>query len=294
MIPEFSIIIPTYNRAIPLKKLLDTFFAQTFTNFEIIIVNDGSTDNTEELIKQITDTRLNYYKKTNGGVSSARNFGIKKAKGKIINFFDSDDLAYSHHLKEAFNFFRSNPNADVVIFDYDWGNYEQTKFRKIKNNYKNPNETITKRNYISTNSIFFTKEAASQIHFSEKLAISEDWECWINLSLKYKFHLKNVSTTYIVEHEQRGVNNIDINFLINQKSIFINLLKTNKEAINRINLRLIESEYCSFISLQAAINKNKSIAIKYFIKSACLHIFTIFTKRTLAIIKHLIINSKAY
>lgn len=290
MAPYFSIIIPTYNRANSLIKLLHTFFNQTYTNFEIIIVDDGSTDNTEELVKQISDKRIYYYKKNNGGVSSARNFGLKKATAKIINFFDSDDLAYSNHLQLAFNFFETNPNAQTVIFDHDWGNEEQINFKKISNRYKNPNKEILKRNFISTDALFIEKTIADSLSFNEKLTISEDWEYWIRLSLKSKFYTVNIPTSYVVEHKQRGINNININYLINQKDILINTLRSNVEVFKQININIIDSHFSSFIALQATLSKNKRIALTYFIKSVNLYNSSIFSRRTLAIFKHLLIN----
>ncbi len=292
MTPYFSIIIPTYNRANLINALLQGFINQTYKNFEIIIVDDGSVDNTEFVVNSYHESRFKYFKKPNGGVSSARNFGLKKAKGNYINFFDSDDLVYANHLQEAFKFFSLNKDAEIIIFDYDWGNRIQTKYKTISNRYKYPNNAIKKKNYISTNCIFFLANIANKIKFNEVLTISEDWECWIKLSLKTKFYLVNTVTSYIVEHKNRSMNNIEINYLINQKTNFIESLKAeiNTKLEKNFNIDYIEAHFCSLIALQAAINRNKKISINYFIQSIKLSIFTFFTKRALAIIKHLIIK----
>ena len=88
----FSIIIPTLNRKSFLKKAVDSVLAQTYTNFELIIIDDGSTDETDKLISSYNDTRIAYMHQENKGVSNARNKGLKLAKGDFIAFLDSDDL----------------------------------------------------------------------------------------------------------------------------------------------------------------------------------------------------------
>jgi len=95
-----SIIIPTYNRAEEIIKCLDSLVSQTYTNIEIIVVDDGSVDNTEEAIKaycidkSLSEKRLVYYRQSNQGAPTARNFGLQKATGDFIVFFDSDDLMF--------------------------------------------------------------------------------------------------------------------------------------------------------------------------------------------------------
>ena len=76
----FSVVIPTYNRATFVTKTIQTFLEQTYTNFEIIVVDDGSKDNTAEMVQNISDPRLRYYKKENGERGAARNFGLAQAK----------------------------------------------------------------------------------------------------------------------------------------------------------------------------------------------------------------------
>jgi len=96
--PFFSIILPTFNRASYLEKAIGSVLSQTFEDFELIIVDDGSTDNTRTVVENWQDDRLNYFFKQNEERSIARNFGIARAHGRYVNFLDSDDYFYPHHL----------------------------------------------------------------------------------------------------------------------------------------------------------------------------------------------------
>src|SRR5215203_5908009 len=99
----FSVIIPCYNRASMIGKTVKSLQQQAYTSYEIIIVDDGSTDNTEQVVSEIADERTRYHKKQNEERAAARNYGARLAEGYYLNFFDSDDLALSNHLSEAAN-----------------------------------------------------------------------------------------------------------------------------------------------------------------------------------------------
>ena len=109
-----SVIIPTYNRAHLIKRSAQSVLNQTYKNLELIIVDDGSTDNTKEVIDSLNDERIVYVKQENHGVSSARNTGINVANGKYIAFQDSDDIWHSDKLEKQINTLKQN-NADIVF-----------------------------------------------------------------------------------------------------------------------------------------------------------------------------------
>ena len=98
--PEFSVIIPLYNKEKDILNTLQSVLSQTFTNFEIIIVNDGSTDKSAEIVNTINDDRIKQYSKKNEGVSKARNYGVEKAQSPYIAFLDADDYWYPNHLED--------------------------------------------------------------------------------------------------------------------------------------------------------------------------------------------------
>ena len=116
---KYSIIVPVYNVEKYLKKCLDSILSQTYKNFEVIIVNDGSPDNSQKIIDEYKkkDKRIKAYKKENGGLSSARNYGIKKAKGEFLLFVDSDD-SINKELLEKINEVASH-TTDIIRFQVD-------------------------------------------------------------------------------------------------------------------------------------------------------------------------------
>lgn len=100
---KVSVIIPSYNASKHLVKTLKSVLKQTLFDLEVIVIDDGSTDNTKELINQISDTRVKYYFKENGGVSVARNYGMVKAEGLAVLFLDADDILSETFLEDRFN-----------------------------------------------------------------------------------------------------------------------------------------------------------------------------------------------
>jgi glycosyltransferase involved in cell wall biosynthesis len=121
-IPKVSIIVPCYNQAQYLDEALQSLFDQTHTNWECTIINDGSPDNTEEVARkwEVKDPRFAYVYKENGGVSSARNLGIKEAKGEFILTLDADDKYEATFLEKAMVVLVNNPEIGIVS---SWGKY---------------------------------------------------------------------------------------------------------------------------------------------------------------------------
>lgn len=166
-----SIIIPCYNGEQTIKRCLDSVINQTYKNIEIILINDGSTDNTNEIIQPfLKDNRIKYYDRINHGIGKTRNFGIKKAQGEYITFLDSDDYLERNAIKKLYNLAKKY-NSDLVISDYCIVK-EKTKYEKIKsfsttNIEQNPN-LILDINLAPWNKLYKT-DLIKDILFEEKL-----------------------------------------------------------------------------------------------------------------------------
>lgn len=115
--PTVSIIIPTYNRSKTIKRSINSVLYQTYDDFEIIVIDDGSSDGTDKVIKEFNDSRIKYVRhELNRGASAARNTGIKLSRGKYIAFQDSDDVWVPDKLEKQMNVFKSSENNFGVVF----------------------------------------------------------------------------------------------------------------------------------------------------------------------------------
>ena len=138
--PLVSIIIPTYNRAYLIGETLDSIIAQTYTNWECILVDDGSTDNTLQTLNQYAkkDNRLKVFSRPKSlpkGANACRNYGFKNAKGTYINWFDSDDIMHEDFLLKKITAFKDY--TDGVLHKNRYANYNLTRFRESKFKYTN-------------------------------------------------------------------------------------------------------------------------------------------------------------
>jgi glycosyltransferase involved in cell wall biosynthesis len=131
---KVSVIVPVYNTEKYLQDCLDSLVNQTFKELEIIIVNDGSPDNSEKIIKKYVDRYpfIKAYKKKNGGLSSARNYGIEKAQGEYIVFIDSDDYVENNMIEQLYNSMIKN-HSDIVVCEFNYVFNDTTKVRSYSN-----------------------------------------------------------------------------------------------------------------------------------------------------------------
>tara|TARA_R110000868_G_scaffold1389_29_gene10873 strand:+ start:6531 stop:7448 length:918 start_codon:yes stop_codon:yes gene_type:complete len=191
MNPFFSVVIPLYNKKNYIKRTLESVLNQTFKDFEIIIVNDGSTDNGLLEIENTKDHRITIYNQPNLGVSSARNSGIRKAKANYIAFLDADDLWCENYLVCIFDMI-SNYNDSLIFatgyipwYKKKTPNLKSLNFNKITFNLITNYFELAK-NIFSYSSIIFHKKVFENIgYFKEGLTFGEEEDFSIRSFLKY-------------------------------------------------------------------------------------------------------------
>lgn len=130
-----SVVIPLYNKEKKIEYTLKSVFTQTFQNFEIVIVDDGSTDNSVEEVEKFTDSRIRLIHQTNAGVSAARNRGIEAASGELIAFLDADDVWMPEYLATQYGLYQKYPECSVYACNYEFrdseGKVTPTIIRKL-------------------------------------------------------------------------------------------------------------------------------------------------------------------
>ena len=290
----FSIVVPTYNREKFIVKTIQSVLSQTYTNFELIIVDDGSTDNTEKFVRNVKDKRIKFFKKENEERGAARNYGTNKAKGDYITFLDSDDLLYSKYLEEANLFIASNNAINIFHQLFEVTNILGKVIHSA--NYSNNNvfkSLIKKGNFMACQGMFLQKDFAKANLFNEdkKLAGSEDYELWLRISTSTNIIINPVITSALLQHLERSVVNININNLIKRKELMLHYLFSNKLINSKLlkYKRILKTGAYSYISLHIALSKqSKKTALKYLFKAIKLSPIFIFKRRFFAIIKHLI------
>jgi glycosyltransferase involved in cell wall biosynthesis len=291
-LPFFTVVIPTYNRADLIEKTIRSVLSQSFTDFELLVVDDGSTDQTESVVNGINDPRLVYYKKENAERAAARNFGAKHAKGQYVNFFDSDDIAFSNHLQTAFDLIQQKNQPEAFHLAYEWAFPNGEVFKKVNQFSGNINLALTKSNVFSCNGVFVRTDIINQNPFNEdrSLSASEDWELWLRLASKYPIQYTNTITSQIIDHEGRSVSTINKDKLIKRKELFFKYTLENPEVRAFIgkNIRPFKAEAYSYVALHLVLARYKKEGLKYWVKSLKICPMSFFSRRNFAIIKHFI------
>ncbi|EJO35931.1 glycosyltransferase-like protein, family 2 [Acinetobacter radioresistens WC-A-157] len=204
----FSVIIPLYNKELSIRNTILSVLNQSYQNFEIVIVNDGSTDDSIEVVNNIEDTRIRIIHQSNQGVSIARNNGIKESKYEWIAFLDGDDLWENDHLEEINKMMKIFPTEKVYVTSFEYSDkrlmYKHKRKEsifKIENYFK---EAI-RENLMWTSIVVVHKGCFDEIGFFNPILIrGEDLDLWSRLAKKYQI-VKSLKITalYRVDSENR-------------------------------------------------------------------------------------------
>lgn len=298
----FSVVIPLYNKEVSIKKTIQSVLNQTFQDFEIVVVNDGSTDNSKEVVEAFDDVRIRLIDKQNGGVSSARNRGIKEARYEWIAFLDGDDLWHADKLSESYNTILENKDVQWGFTGY----YTIRKDKKFTYLYQKNGvlddviNDLGKGIKIHTSTVVVKRELFlkyANLYFRDGLNNSEDREVWYKLCcIDFKpFYIRKILTFYDTEMDHESLVSLNkknnyMNFLtmqerikdytntlnpLGRKKLLQHIYSLNKRALlsrwdqSRDNSFLLEAY---FSSLEIFIFKNiisyprfvKKVILKYY------------------------------
>lgn len=244
-----SIVIPIYNAEKYLEQCLNSIKNQTYKNFEVILVNDGSIDNSESICKAFveSDTRFRYYLKANGGASSARNLGLDNVKGDFITFIDSDDWIAEKHLELLINSIKKT-NSDIVVscykeFDNNIDTYYTIVYTKQEKNLLNF-EKMNRDDFLtifpklmSLNVCFnnavaklFRKELVNNLRFDTSIKYGEDLDFYFSLYLNVESISYVDEITYVYRiHGDSTTSNFNQEYAEQELSIFKKMFKKIQE-----------------------------------------------------------------
>ena len=238
--PFFSIIIPTYNRAAFITKAIKSVLEQTYNDWELIIIDDGSTDNTKDVIKQFEDVRINYFFQKNQERSSARNNGIKKSKGKYICFLDSDDYYLNNRLQLLYNEINKLDHPTALLYteiSFESQNQILPKTELSNKNFKNHFDFIIQAT-IGVPQTCISKEILLKHNFNIQFNLGEDLELWLRIVQEYPLlFLPNQNTVVAIDHDDRSVNEKKNNPGVYQLKLFNFIFKKEHPGFN-INANL--------------------------------------------------------
>jgi glycosyltransferase involved in cell wall biosynthesis len=189
--PSISVIIPAYNAEKTIKETIQSVLNQTWQDFELLIINDGSQDATLEVIESIQDPRIKIFSYPNAGSSASRNRGIAIAKGEYISFIDADDLWTADKLEAQYKALQENSQAAVA---YSWTDHIDESGQFLRSG---PQQSFTGDVYArllledfignGSNPLIRAQAFAEVGDFDESLAHSEDWDLWLRLAARYHF-----------------------------------------------------------------------------------------------------------
>ena len=192
--PTVSVVIPTYNRSQYILECIESVFDQSYRDFEILVIDDGSIDDTKiKLGPLIKKNQIRYFNNIHNNASTARNLGIKNSIGELIAFLDSDDLFYPDKLERQVHYFQQNPDAKIVHANFekfdDLGNFLGVRNTIFFSGNIYPQILEHWDMLMATSSVMVRADVFSEAGlFDENLKYGEDLDMWARISKQYSFH----------------------------------------------------------------------------------------------------------
>jgi glycosyltransferase involved in cell wall biosynthesis len=292
--PFFSIVMPCYNRADIIGTTIAAVLRQEYANFELLLVDDGSRDNTQEVVAAIADPRVQYFRKENEERGAARNYGAQRAQGQFINFFDSDDEMYPNHLRVVKEYLDRHGLVEVVHTGYERLDEQDRLVAEMYTWPSATNEALLYDNPLACNTVFVRRDVALANPFVEdrRLASAEDWELWLRLASQYPFHAIRQKTFCLREHSGRSLNTIAPEMVRQRDVLFGQLVQANPLFAKRFpgHVGQFVADRYTFIALMLALSKQHRKGTLHYLWQAVQQDPTVlWRRRFLASVKHFLL-----
>jgi glycosyltransferase involved in cell wall biosynthesis len=270
---KVTVIIPTFNRADIISRAINSVLKQSYKNWELIIIDDGSIDDTKEIVKPLLkDKRIKYFFQKHKGVCAARNLGIRKAKGNYIAFLDSDDEFWKEKIEIQLREIKKY-RANMLLCNF----FEYRENKKIRNRFKFNESFLVKQKVVvswripmSASLMFLTKKLVGQVLFDEKMPSSNDFDFILRaLSTKTKIIFLNYRLTNNYKSTKRNRISIDFESKIKGYQLILKKIESNKYQLNTFDKKtLLKKTYqnlASFYFLSKHYKKGREFCDKIII-----------------------------
>lgn len=184
--PLISVVMPVYNGERFIKLAIDSILAQTYSDLELIIIDDGSKDDSAAIVKSFKDSRIRYYRQNNSGVAAARNKGLSKAKGEYVAMHDADDISLEDRLEKQVNFLETNKSVGLVGSNYQIIN-EAGQWVGSTNVFTHPDDldlAIKLFNQFGQGTVMMRRSLLTGSSYDQAFKLGEDFEFWNTLAHK--------------------------------------------------------------------------------------------------------------
>ena len=271
-----SVVIPSFNRAKVIVESIKSVLNQTYTNLEVVVVDDCSTDNTEEIVNEIDDSRVKYIKlKKNSGACVARNTGVDNSIGNIIAFHDSDDLWKPNKLEIEMNALKNN-NADVVFCAITRHNYgrDDEVFPQLQEGFKTHQE-IVEGFFVSTQTILGYKSIFEKYRFDKNVRRMQDYDLMVRIAEDNKvYFVKQALVDVYLQSDSISSNSVNQYLKIKESTeLFLKKYKNygemypewKKEMYSRLGhcLVMLDEDATGIYKELLRLDKSKENHIKY-------------------------------
>jgi glycosyltransferase involved in cell wall biosynthesis len=207
-VPFFSIITPAYNREKMIATTIDSVLAQTFPDWELLIIDDGSVDNTAQVIQKYNDSRIRYVYQANAERSVARNNGIKHATGQFICFLDSDDEYLPQHLQTFYDFIKAKNFEDAFYYAPSMLDSGAEKTTSLVYDSKQHHAVWAWHALLQNCGVCVPRTFLQENNFPPQFNVWEDMHLWLRLLVKNKFYQLPQPLAIVHFHDNRSINNM--------------------------------------------------------------------------------------